>query len=277
MGGPCELLTEERDAGRAARLGRIAAEEAWRVEDRYSRYRDGNIVARINAARGNAIEVDPETARLLDFAAELHALSAGRFDITSGALRAAWTFDGSDRVPDQSAVRGALSKVGWSRVRRDGDRLEMAPGMEIDFGGICKEYAVDRAAALVREASTAGGLVNFGGDLAVTRPSGRRSPWQVGIEPVDDAPGRGGRVVELETGALATSGDARRYLLKDGVRYGHILDPLTGWPVADAPRSVTVAADTCTEAGVLSTLAMVEGASAESFLKEQGARAWVLR
>jgi thiamine biosynthesis lipoprotein len=84
-------------------------------------------------------------------------------------------------------------------------------------------------------------------------------------------------ILDLEHGALATSGDSRRYLLKDGVRYGHILDPRTGWPVPDAPRSVTVAASSCTEAGLLSTLALLQGARAEEFLEEQGARFWLLR
>lgn len=84
-------------------------------------------------------------------------------------------------------------------------------------------------------------------------------------------------LLELEHGALATSGDSRRFLLKDGVRYGHILDPRTGWPVADAPRSVTVAASSCTEAGLLATLAMLEGPGARTFLESQGVRHWILQ
>ena len=83
--------------------------------------------------------------------------------------------------------------------------------------------------------------------------------------------------MNITRGALATSGDSRRYILRDGVRYGHILDPRSGWPVREAPRSVTVAAATCTEAGMLATLAMLEGPAAESFLAEQGVRYWVAR
>ena len=86
-----------------------------------------------------------------------------------------------------------------------------------------------------------------------------------------------GRLIDLRQGALATSGDARRFLLHDGVRYGHILNPWTGWPIPDAPHSVTVAADTCTQAGMLSTLAMLQGQGAEAFLKEQGVRNWCRR
>ena len=83
-------------------------------------------------------------------------------------------------------------------------------------------------------------------------------------------------VLELSQGALATSGDARRFLLRDGVRYSHVLDPHTGWPVRDAPRSVTVAAASCTEAGLLSTMALLHGPSARTFLGEQGVRHWIV-
>ena len=82
---------------------------------------------------------------------------------------------------------------------------------------------------------------------------------------------------ELLRGGIATSGDVRRYLLKDGVRYSHILDPRTGWPVRDAPHSVTVVAGTCTEAGILSTLAMLYGAAAEEFLQQQEVTYWCVR
>ena len=85
------------------------------------------------------------------------------------------------------------------------------------------------------------------------------------------------RIVELYRGGLATSGDSRRYLLKDGRRYGHILDPTTGEPVVGAPRSVTVVAETCTQAGMLATLAMLHGAAAEAFLERQGMQYWCYR
>jgi thiamine biosynthesis lipoprotein len=163
--------------------------------------------------------------------------------------------------------------------------------MEIDLGGIGKEYAVDRVLALLRTRTAQPLLVNFGGDLAVSGPRHDGSAWAVGIEQPGEpgapeaaagamAPAavqRAAGVIELSAGALATSGDARRFLLKDGVRYGHILDPRSGWPVRDAPRSVTVAAPTCVEAGMLATLAMLQGREAEHWLAAQGMPYWVLR
>ncbi len=275
MGSPCEILVETRNDDEARSLGELAAAEAWRIEDKFSRYVSGNIVARINAADGAPVTVDAETASLLDFSATLHELSGGRFDITSGVLREVWLFDGSDRVPTEEAVAAVTKRVGWHRAAWQPPTLRLDRGMEIDLGGIGKEYAVDRAAALVRDASAVGALINFGGDIAVARPRGDGPAWRVGIESVA-APGAEA-MIDLKAGALATSGDARRYLLKNGVRYGHVLDPTTGWPVADAPRSVTVAADTCTQAGMLSTMAMLKGADAEKFLAEEGVQNWCRR
>ncbi len=277
MASPCEILIESDDRHAAERLTRIAAVEAWRIEDKFSRYLPGNIVGRINASRGDAVKVDAETASLLDFAATLHGLSDGRFDITSGVLREVWTFDGSDRLPAPQAVEDVLQRVGWDKVSWQPPVLKMQAGMQIDLGGIGKEYAVDRVAGALREAATCSALVNFGGDLAVTRAPRERRAWRVGIERVSADPQGRDTLLEIETGALATSGDSRRFLVRDGVRYSHILDPLSGWPVEDAPRSVTVAADTCTQAGMLSTLAMLKGPDAESFLDDEGVKYWCRR
>jgi thiamine biosynthesis lipoprotein len=277
MASPCQVLMEVDDRQEAERILAAVATEARRIEAKFSRYLPDNDVHRINHAGGSPVEVDEETARLLDYADRLHALSEGRFDVTSGVLREVWRFDGSDRVPSPQAVDAVRSRVGWARVRWDGRRIAMEPGMELDLGGIGKEYAADRAAALVRDAAPGSCLVNFGGDLVLTRPRRDGRPWRVGIE-VPDAPGPvPARQVRLVAGGLATSGDARRFLLRDGVRYGHILDPRTGWPVRGAPRSVTVAAGTCLDAGMLATFAMLQGSGAERFLAAQGVRHWVLR
>jgi len=277
MASPCEILIESDDRDEAARLTQIAATEAWRIEDKFSRYRAGNVIAQINGSRGKPVEVDEETASLLDFAATLHTLSDGCFDITSGVLREVWTFDGGDRIPAPEDVREVLQRVGWDKVRWQRPVLTMRPGMQVDLGGIGKEYAVDRVAGKLAEATACSALVNFGGDLAVTRAPRKRDAWRVGIEPVTGKQPQKGTILEIRTGALATSGDARRFLLKDGVRYSHILDPRSGWPVEGAPRSVTVAADTCTQAGMLSTLAMLKGYTAEAFLDGEGVRYWCRR
>lgn len=277
MASPCEVLCKTSRAEQALALAELAAAEVWRIEDKFSRYRSDNIIARINSGDGIAVKVDTETAQLLDFAATLFALSEGKFDITSGVLRRIWRFDGGSHVPARKAVQEILKLVGWHKVSWKEQRIRLAKGMQIDLGGIGKEYAVDRACSLLREQTDASCLVNLGGDLGVTcRPSDGR-PWVVGIEALSDSTRVPKSLLRLDVGALATSGDARRFLLKDGIRYSHILDARDGWPVTDAPRSITVAADTCTQAGMLSTLGMLEGKGAEAFLAEQGADYWCER
>jgi thiamine biosynthesis lipoprotein len=275
MGSPCELLSEARSAEEAEELTALVAAEAWRIEDKFSRYLDGNIIDQINTADGRPIDVDAETAHLLEFAETLYALSDGAFDISSGTLRRAWTFDGSDNLPSNDEVAELLARVGWARAGWNTPVLTLPPGMEIDLGGIGKEYAVDKAVLELRGRSDTPCLVNFGGDLAVTGPPGSREVWTVGIETL--VPGGAEKRIELRHGALATSGDARRFLLKDGIRYSHVLDPRTGWPVTGAASSITVAADSCTQAGMLATFAMLKGESAESFLDEQTEQYWCRR
>jgi thiamine biosynthesis lipoprotein len=275
MASPCEVHVAEADRATAERIFTLASNEAARIEAKFSRYRRGNVIDAINTAEGRTVTVDDETARLLDYAEQLFALSDGKFDVTSGVLRRVWRFDGSDRVPSRKAVAALLPIVGWNQVRWQAPHLTLAPGMEIDLGGIGKEYAVDRAAALVRSLSTHC-LLNFGGDLLALGPQADGEPWRVGIESVRNS-ATAARHIDLSIGALATSGDARRFLLKDGRRYAHILDPTTGWPVAGAPRSITVAADTCTQAGMLATFALLQGEKAEAFLAAQGVQYWALR
>jgi FAD:protein FMN transferase len=274
MASPCEVHVKDVPEAEARRLLHAVAGEASRVERKYSRYRGDNVVARINDAGGRPIVVDEETAKLLDYADELFRLSDGLFDITSGVLRRAFTFDGSDRLPSPSAVRRLKSRIGWHRVGWRSPVLTLPAGMEIDLGGIGKEYAVDRAAMLAQSSGRC--LINFGGDLRVTGTAADDEGWLVGVEGI-----AGGRLpvkrIRLMRGALATSGDAHRFLLKNGRRYSHVLNPRTGWPVDGAPRSVTVAAPSCTQAGMLATLAMLRGAQAEAFLDDQGVEHWCIR
>jgi FAD:protein FMN transferase len=274
MASACEVLLPLMSEHAALGIGMVAAQEAWRVEKKYSRYRDDSVTAWIHENRGTIIEVDPETASLIDFASQCFDLSEGLFDITSGVLRRAWNFNGSDRIPGAAVIERLLPLVGFEKLQWRSPHLLLPAGMELDFGGIGKEYAVDRAYELLAARDSTPLLINFGGDLRANRPPSH-GPWQVGIER-PDTDREATMVLDLESGALATSGDSRRYLLKDGIRYGHILNPLTGWPNPESPRSITVAASSCTEAGLLSTVAMLQGAGAQAYLDEQGVRYWLL-
>lgn len=271
----CEILLDTPDPALALQLGQQAQAETQRIEAKFSRYRDANIVHQINHSAGQPVTLDEETAGLISFADELWQLSEGRFDITSGLLRKVWRFDGSDHLPAENEVAELLPQIGWQHVLWQPPQLTLPKGMEIDLGGIGKEYAVDRVFALLQENFGGALLVNFGGDLRAHGPRRDGSRWQVGVEKV--AATQTTELLELADGAIATSGDSQRYILKDNIRYSHILDPRSGWPVKDAPRSVTVVAPTCVQAGVFSTLALMMGADAEVFLEQQGVRYWSVR
>ncbi len=275
MASPCEILFETNDESLARRLGLIAAEETWRIERKFSRYRDDSVVSQINNSNGALIKVDAETKLLLDFCQQCFELSEGQFDITSGILRRIWKFDGSNTIPTQAQVDELLPYIGFDKLEWQDVCLRLPKGMQIDLGGCAKEYAVDRVLQLICSEFNGAILVNFGGDLA-TNKTPQSGPWQVGVEKPNES-GSAALLLELTQGALATSGDSKRFLLKDGIRYSHILDPHTGWPVPNGPRSVTVAAGNCLEAGMLATFALLQGEQAEAFLKAQAhIRYWCL-
>ncbi len=277
MASPCEVLIETQDSVLATHLTSVAHSETKRIEQKFSRYLSNNPMANINHSDGKPVVIDDEIFRLLEFANSCFQLSEGLFDITSGVLRQAWKFDGTGNVPTPEAVKVLMPNIGWQKVKYDQSSIILAKGMELDFGGIGKEYAVDCVAKLCAEyATTTSVVVNFGGDIQVTRPRQNKQPWHIGIESPDDNNGST-KILKIVSGGLATSGDARRYLLKEGKRYSHILNPETGYPIENAARSVTVAAPYCIQAGLLATLALLQGANAEAFLQQQGIKFWCYR
>ena len=277
LGGPCEVLIDADDTPALHAAIVAVADEVWRIEDKFSRYKSTGIVHQINSAEGAAVRLDEESSGLIDYAETCHRLSGGTFDITSGVLRRVWRFDGSGVLPSRKAVEKTLLLVGWDKVRWQRPFFQLRPGMEIDLGGIGKEYAVDRATMLLEHHGFKSALVNFGGDLRAIGPHRNGDPWSIGIDNPRDTGRDCLTAIQIVTGAMATSGDARRFILAQGRRYGHILDPRTGWPVRDAPRSVTVEAPTCLEAGMLATFGILKGADTEQFLQSQGVPNFVVR
>jgi len=262
MGCPCTLQLHVGSRSEAARVADIAVGEVRRLEAKFSRYREASLTSRINRTAGSpeGCEVDDETAGLLDYAATCHAESGGRFDITAGVLRRVWNFDAA-RVPTKDEIDAVLPLVGWDQVAWERPRLVLPrSGMELDFGGFVKEYAVDRVAELCRRLGLAHGLVDLGGDLAVVGPHPDGSPWSVGVRD-PHRPGSAIGGLSLGFGAMATSGDYERGMTVDGRRYTHVIDPHTGCPV-EGLASVSVIAPHCLVAGSASTIAMLLGGQA---------------
>ncbi|MDZ4297559.1 MAG: FAD:protein FMN transferase [Moraxellaceae bacterium] len=268
MGGPCSVQICANDVVSANAALAAAEAEVRRIECKYSRYRDDSVVARINAAAGSgrAVSIDMETAQLLAIAERLYEQSDGRFDITSGVLRRVWNFQ-SAHPPPTTAVAEMLALIGWQHVHWSTEHVQLGlPGMELDFGGIGKEYAADRAAAVLMAHGTRHGFVELGGDISVVGPHPDGSPWLIGIHHPRE-PGKVLASIPLAQGGLATSGDYERCIVTPERRYSHILDARNGWPV-DALASLTVVAPQCLLAGAACTLGMLQGQQAMNWLAD---------
>lgn len=279
MASPCEVIIQSSKKQLASKLGQIIATEVWRIEDKYSRYDLNSVCSAINKQAGSSVVIDEETYLLLNFAEQCYQLSDGLFDISSGVLRQIWSFQNiqNNSLPTSEQITQILKNVGWRNINFNQNQITLAKGMELDFGGIGKEYAVDRAIILAKQLTNKPVLVNLGGDLAVTSSRENNEPWQVAIEHPDPNNNKTDMIISLKSGALATSGDTRRFFINNGKRYGHVLNAKTGWPVEKAPRSITVVAPQCIQAGILATLALLQGSNAENFLKEQEIKFWARR
>lgn len=267
MGGPCCIRLDCGDESLALQVISAAEAEVRRLEQCYSRYLDDSLTTLINrrAGTGEVTAIDGETAGLLHYAHTLWEQSDGLFDLTSGVLRKAWNFK-SGRLPMQSKLDELLPLVGWEKVRWSADSiLLLQPGMELDFGGCVKEYAADAALAVLNRGGMAHALVDLAGDMAASGGQASGAPWVIGIR---DPAASDSAVAQLDltSGGLASSGDYERCLRVDGKRYGHILDPRSGWPVQGLV-AVSVQAGQCLVAGSAATLAMLR--------PEQEALAWL--
>ena len=271
MACACEInlgVQPGQDQAWVQEKARLAIAEVQRIETKYSRYQATSLISQINAAAGlQPTELDAETLSLIDFAERMHEQSEGLFDITSGVYRQIWDFQKA-QCPTPEQIEAIRPLVGWAQVQREGPQLFLPrKGMQIDFGGLGKEYAADRAALVLRQNGVQHALVNLGGDIASvgTKPDGQ--PWAAGIR----HPREISQVMaslNLSGQALATSGDYERFFEHAGQRYCHIIDPRTGWPVQHF-LSVSVVAPSCLLAGAVGTTIMLkQGQATPEWLKQ---------
>ena len=245
MGTEIEVLLDrpEDDVSQTALRG--VEDEFERIEACLSRFRPESELSRLNAA--GTIEASPTLLEVTRLALAARKRSGGRFDPTIHDALVAAGYDRTfEEVAAEGPARGRSAACGGI-VEISGRTIRLAPGTRLDFGGIGKGYAVDRAVARL---STAGRcLVNAGGDLAVAGAG-----WPVGVE-TSSKP----LTVELTGGALATSGCDRRRWRRGGVDQHHIIDPSTGLPAETDLLHATVVAPTAVEAEVLAKLAFLSG------------------
>lgn len=262
LGTNCEVqYVAPQGDGQAKAFEQAAVGWVQGFEAKYSRFRPDSLVSRINAAAGReSVEIDPEMEQLLKLCDTLHFMTQGVLDPTSLPLLRLWNWKAEPpRIPTAGEIAAALRLVGWRKVQRTPGRIFLPePGMALDFGGFGKEYAVDITAQIAAEHGIANVLVDFGHDLRAVGTPPDRPAWHIGIEdPL--RPGGSWTSVGLSGKGIASSGDYIRGFTIEGRRYGHIVDPRTGWPVANGCVQATVIAGTCLQAGVLSTTAFVLG------------------
>lgn len=229
-------------------------------EATYSAHRPDSLISRINAAAGRDwVAIGSETEALLDLCDALHWRTRGLFDPTIGPLLKLWAAAArAGAPPAPEAVRDARAWVAWPRIQRRPGFVLLAEGMSLDLGGLGKEYAVDRVVDLARRHGLVHLLVNLGRDVRAMGQPPEGGPWRIGLER-PDRPGHCWNGVPLENEALCCSGDYVRGFTWQGRRLSHILDPRTGYPCNHALRAAWVVAPTATEAGLLTTSALIAG------------------
>ncbi len=231
-----------------------------RITDRMSTWEPDSELSRFNAsATTQWVAVSDETARVVREALAVSRLTEGAFDVTVGPLVDLWGFGAaprSDESPSEAQVAAAREKVGYQRlhVREESPALRKDhPELRVDLSAIAKGYAVDQVAEHLESRGFGAYMVEVGGEVRARGPHPRGGPWRIGIE----KPIAGGRsvqrVLHVEDGGLATSGDYRNFVERDGQRLSHTIDPRSGRPVTHRLASVTVVADSCMRADALAT------------------------
>lgn len=264
MSTNCQVLCRCSDQSAVRDL--FASVLSWvaQFEARYSRFIPDSIIGRINEAAGlHWVEIDPDTETLLNLCHQMNFFSRGAFDPTVLPLLRLWNWKAAQPVvPRDEAIEATRKIVGWRQVqRRSGAVFLPEPGMCLDLGGIGKEHAVDCVLTMARQRGINHVLVDFGQDVRVHGQPSEKHAWHVGLED-PKRPGHCWVGVAVTNHAVATSGDYTRHFVRDGRRYGHIIDPRTGYPVNNGILSVSVIAPQCTLAGILSTSAFILGAEA---------------
>ena len=257
MGCPCELRFDADSQEAFARAVEPCLREIRRFETKYSRYLPDSVTSAINRAAGvGSVPIDEETASILKYAAVCHEQSGGLFDITSGAFRRVWHPE-RKTLPTPRELDASAAKAGWDKVQFSEREVFLPlPGMELDFGGVVKEYAADAAAMVAGNAGIRHGLVNLGGDIRIVGPQADGRPWPIGIvHPL--RPDAAIATLPLAEGAIATSGGYERFVEIEGRRYSHLVDPRTGWPV-DGLLSVSVVASQAIVAGSIASVALLQ-------------------
>ncbi len=257
------------------------------VERLLSAWKPDSEISRINeAGASQLIPLSPRTVEILALSRELAKQTGGAFDVTHAPVFNLWRrMRRERRIPDPEALNEALDKArqasGWDQfVAHPDATMKLAEGARLDLGGVAKGYGIDVAVEAMKGTGVSGGLVNVGGDIRCFGKNTKGRKWRISIQ---NPFGKGGKplgILQIDKGAVCTSGNYERYVIIDGKRYSHIIDPRTGWPVDSAP-SVTVVAPTAAAADAWATALSVlaggpDGPAALNMLKDTGIEAMIV-
>jgi thiamine biosynthesis lipoprotein len=256
MGTAFRIVAYGADSAVVGGAADRAFAQVARLDSLLSHYRVDSEVVRISesAGAGVLVSVSSELWSVLSSAQQWAERTDGAFDVTIGPLTRLWRWSGRrGELPDTERLAAAQAAVGHRHLILDGAMRGVRltkPGMSLDLGGIAKGYAADVALRALAEHGVRSALVDAGGDLALGDAPPGESGWMVALP--------NGETVRLARAAVATSGDTRRFVTLEGVRYSHIVDPRTGLGAVDAPTVTVVARDATTADALASALSVMD-------------------
>jgi FAD:protein FMN transferase len=263
MGTQMRLVVYADDEARARTAMRAAFDRVAELNRTLSDYQPTSELMRLCARAGQGpIAVSPDLFRILDVAQTLARRTNGAFDVTSGTLTHLWRRARRfSEVPPTSRVTEALALSGFRHLHLDASKRTATldtPGMTLDLGGLAKGYAADQAIAVLESHGLTRALAALGGDVVVSAPPPDRDGWTIDVSSLDVPGAPHPSALVLRDAAVSTAGDAEQWMTADGVRYSHILDPRTGWPMT-VRSSTTVIARRGLDADRLDTAIAVLG------------------
>lgn len=262
MGSRYEITVVANNKEEGDRYIDIAVNEISRIEKLISSWDPNSQTSKVNNNAGiSPVKVDPELFHLIERAIQISKITDGAFDISYAAMDKIWKFDGSlQEMPSEENIRQSVSKVGYHNIilnKEESSVFLKMPGMKIGFGAIGKGYSADKAKNLLMKDGVIAGMINASGDLNCWGKKPDGSPWLVGIT----NPLNKDKVFSwfpIENSAVVTSGDYEKFVVFNGKRYAHIIDPRTGIP-ASGLASVSIFAPKAEVADALATSVFVMG------------------
>lgn len=252
-----QVVVYAKDQRQAKQWAEKALDVVSHLEEKYSIHRTNSLLFSLN--REGKGTLDDDLLVVWKEVEKLFTLSEGLFDPTIEPLMRLWGFyhNGNPRIPSEREIRTTLDNIGFSAIKRNTTNIFLH-NRRLDFGGILKGYALDKAAEYLKTKPINGFLINAGGNIVVWGTKPNKIKWQIAIRhprKVNDIIA----LFSLDKGSVATSGDYEQYFIENGKRYHHILNPFTGYPISNGVASVTVVTETGIESDGFSTLFFLIG------------------